>query len=363
MREDEFLDYISFNDLKEAYEAKKREEFKVLEDEFESKKQFNTESKRQGIEKDRRHRDLLNTCIFPFTEKGPLSSSGYKFVRASPLYELNVQNMDFLLLKKSARNNIAIIGECKGSISNPGATITETISRIEVANEYSDHIRKEYLHLSHDDDFIFEYVIAVPTSYAGDILNKVIETESNLIVWSAPLTSDAELSIAFRPKSLTIPREKMMHRDRDLNKALQRVPSNRKVFDVFPQAHSFSKLTSLLRVARPGATGLIVAKEELQDLLSTKDLFYMEDEFIKKEIELILSMGEKMDFLEWSPEDNAYRIKARGTKRDTLETALEEKWIKNQLEIDLEKYKQKRLLAIQEDFIKERKKRKMITEY
>ncbi len=353
MDEEEFLKFLYFKKLKEAYTQEKKLQLKKLEQDYESNRDFLESSMRNAIEEDRKHREMVNVCVAPFTEKGSLVNVGFKFIRASPLSEFHIPNVDFLIFKQTPKAKIAIFGEAKGSISSPEKILSEFRKRIEIINQNQDYIKTNYLKLQKDDKVFFEYVIAVPSGYAPDVLNKVIENGGRIIVWHAPITGPEDISIAF-PTEIAPNRASMMHRDHKLNEALNHAKSNRKMFNFFPQVHPLSKLQSLLSAAKVGDEGHIIIESELKEYLS-QDLFYMDDAAIEEEVKSIIDMGLRIGFLETTIEKDYYHVKARGNKRDTLERQLVDKWIKNQLDDELKarkyrvtqevqaKYKAKRL--------------------
>lgn len=353
MDEEEFLKFLNFKKLKEAYIKEKKLQLNKLEQDFESNRNFLESSMRNDIEVDRKHREMVNVCVAPFTEKGSLIDVGYKFIRASPLVEFQSPNVDFLVFKQTPKAKIAIFGEAKGSISSPEKIISEFRKRIEIINQKQDYIKTNYLKLQKDEKVFFEYVIAVPSGYAPDVLNKVIENGGGIIVWHAPVTGHAEISIAF-PSKILSNRASMMHRDHELNEALSQAKSNRKMFNFFPQVHTVSKLQLLLSAARVGDAGHIIINSELKECLS-QDLFYLDEAAIEEEVKSIIDIGLNIGFLETTIEKDYYHVKARGTKRDTLERQLVDKWLKNQIDDRLKvqkeqvtqevrvKYKAKRL--------------------
>ena len=356
--EEDFLDYLSVPDLKKEYNSSLKGLIERVKNEFESHKDFFEKSKKAAIEIDRRHRDLINSCVYPFTNSGPLAATGYKYIRAAPLRELDVPNLDFLLFKHTDRFSIAVLGECKGSISNYNSIVRELQERASLVEDNLDFIKRQYLKLSESKPVFLEYVVAVPTNDAVEMVNKIIENGGGQIVWQISIAGNPEISIAFPARGISIPRETMMHKDPQLNIALdplKHTQSNRNAFNVFPQGHVYTKLCSLICSARPGDSGLVVRKEELKKDIS-QDLFYMDNIYIDKETDRILEKGKEIDFLECIEKDNIYKIKARGTKRNKLETQLEEKWIKNQSEHDLDKAIEEEKLLLRDDFIKKRGK-------
>lgn len=78
LNEEDFLDYLSVPDLKKDYVIQLKKLKDETEREFEAKPDFIRTSKKMGIESDRKHRDLINTCVYPFTNRGSLAKTGYK---------------------------------------------------------------------------------------------------------------------------------------------------------------------------------------------------------------------------------------------------------------------------------------------
>lgn len=220
MDDEDFLKVLYFKKLKDAYIQEKKLQLKKLEQDFESNRSFLESSMRNAIEDDRRHREMVNVCVAPFTEKGSLVNVGFKFIRASPLAEFNTLNVDFLVFKQTPKAKIAIFGEAKGSISSPEKILNEFRKRIKIINQKQDYIKTHYLKMQTDEEVFFEYVIAVPSGYATDVLNKVIENGGGIIVWHAPITGPEDISIAF-PTEIVSNRAGMMHRDHKLNEAIK----------------------------------------------------------------------------------------------------------------------------------------------
>lgn len=285
MSEENFLEYLSFPDLKKEYASRLRSQIEKAKKEFEAKRDFFEKSKKAAIEIDRRHRDLINSCVYPFTNKGALAGTGYKYIQASPLSELEVPNLDFLLFKQTDRFRVAVLGECKSSISNYRSIAKELQDRIATAEEHLDYIKNKYLKLTESKSVFLEYAIAVPTNDAVEMLNTIIEYGGGQIVWQISIAGNPEISIAFPSKSIAFPRDSMMHKDPVLNNALdpsKHTPSNRNAFSVFPQCHNYIKLCSLIRSARSGDSGLVVNRDELKVDIK-QDLFYMDEKYIDME--------------------------------------------------------------------------------
>lgn len=69
-----------------------------------------------GIKNDKEHRDLINLCVFPFSNVQSDDDLNYRFIRAEPLWELKTKSFDFLLCHFEKK--FVIFGECKASINN-----------------------------------------------------------------------------------------------------------------------------------------------------------------------------------------------------------------------------------------------------
>ena len=362
MEEDEgYLSSLS-KDLQSVYTSRKKELIKTIKAEFEKKLEFNKNSKKEGIESDRRHRDLINMCVFPFTDTGALAQTNYKYIRAAPLSELNIPNFDFLLFKNDNQRNIAIFGECKGSVSDPAAIVAETISRMKAVVDNLDTVKEKYLKLQKTSDLIIEYVIAVPSTYAIDVLNSVVKLKAKLIIWHAPLTGVAEISLAKPNKGVDALTRDMLHSDNVLNTALNHVTSNRKTFNYFPQGHTFSKLQSLLsaiKISRESQK--VIMKDELKRNLA-QDLFYAE-EMVDTAVESLLSKGLEIGFLEVDQNTGTYLIKGRGYRADILEGVLLDKWMGKQLGADLEEDIKQGIERLKTEINAEAQKTKKLGDY
>jgi len=143
-------------------------EYKKLKSEKirEIKKQFGTDYSKfssklsKGIKEDKFHKVVLNSCIFPFVQKGLLTEKlDYTYIRSSPLSELKVKNVDFLIA--SQKNGLAIFGEAKGSIDDPSRVISEYKQRIEVINNNYEYVKKFVPSLSK-----IEFVLGAPSIFA-----------------------------------------------------------------------------------------------------------------------------------------------------------------------------------------------------
>ena len=360
--EDAFLQKLMTKAERELYIERKKAIEKETRREFEKRRPFYITNLQKAIEDDRKHRDLLNCCIYPFTGNGPLSGTGYRFIRASPLFECGMPNMDFLIAKIHSRMNIAIFGECKGSIADTSQLLREMNTRRNTIHQQVDYIRRHYLNLSADDPLNLEYVIAVPSQYSNEVLNKVIEKDAGFIVWHAPFTGPDELSIAFPPRELLIHRERMIHCDPALNEALQHIPTDRKAFNFFPQMHSLTELYALVIASSRDDPGFTIQRDHIIELLS-KDLFYMDTEYIAMKADEIICRGTQIEFLEGTDDAGVYRIRAQGLTRQRIARSLEEKWKKNRCLRERTTLMDVKVSELKAEMEEELKKQKLLNEF
>jgi len=190
--DEDFIEFLYSPSLKDAYKEDIKQRFQQIDQEFSSRKDFWETAKKNAIEDDRRHRGMINVCVAPFTGKGSLKNLGYQFIRASPLSELRIPNVDFLLYKPTQK--IAIFGEAKGSIRNQDDVINQFKARISIILQYTDYIKTNYLKLQTDEKVYFDFVLAVPSMEAPSILKKTIEKKGGIIVWHAPITGLENIS-------------------------------------------------------------------------------------------------------------------------------------------------------------------------
>jgi hypothetical protein len=273
--------------------------------------------------------------------------------------------MDFLLLKRNSGCNIAIFGECKGSFSDPYSIIKELNERKTHIEQKREHIIINYLHVAPSERIHFEYVIAVPDRDAARMQNSIIDKKGGFILWQASLTGKAEISCIFPPSSLDS-KEKMMHIDHTLRKQFEgsrSIPCYRVMIDYFPQSYEFNKLSSLLRAAKfNGANDSerTITKRDLEEVIS-KDIFYMDNEFIQSEVANVISKGLEIDFLMKldGGEEECYKVTANPRRSNSLERHLMAKWIKSKLEKELERMTREAIIEIRRKFEKARAQKKL----
>lgn len=362
--EDDFIASLSHPDSKKNYILERNKKLREIKTKFNQDKRFLVDKIKNMIGEDDRHSSIINSCISPFT-MGPLAGTDYKFIRAAPLFELGIPNVDFLILRRNTGCNIAIFGECKGSFSDPNAIIKEMNERKIHIEQNREFIITNYLKIALDERVHFEYVIAVPDRDATRMQNSIIDKKGGFILWQVSLTGKPEISCIFPPSILDL-KEKMMHKDHALRKQFEKgksIPCLRIMIDYFPQSYEFNKLSSLLRAAKfNGAndTGWIVAKKDLEDIIS-KDIFYMDDGFIQSEVRNVIAKGIEIDFLAniGAEKGECYKITTNPRRANSLERHLKAKWIKSKLEKELEKMTRDAIIEIREKFDKARAQMKL----
>ena len=322
-----FPSFLEIPDLKEEYESERKRRLKQVEADFAKEKEFREKSLHAEIAREEKHRAMLNMCVYPFTDTGPLSSTGYRYIRGSPLYELDLPNMDFLLYAENQNRKSAIFGECKSSVQSPGGIINETRCRIDTILQNVDHIKQEYLNVKLQEKVDFEYVIIVPSMDAVAVMNSAIESGGGIVVWSGNLTGDPVLGCHYPAQSTEASiRESMKHKDRNLSRGLKSVETLRTCFDLFPKMHTFLELMSIVRAANMDDTGLVLKKDILKQYFK-RELFYMPDDFINEKVESIVSLAVRFNCIEAGALPDTYRLVARGNRRSVIEEKLRKKWI------------------------------------
>ncbi len=355
--DDDFASTILDKATRERYLGEKKQRLREIKVEF-TKDRVNFErAQRTDIQTQRRHRQILNSCIYPFNQDGPLRDTGYEFIRASPLSELGAKNVDFLLYKRSDRLPVAVFGECKGDVKRVATEVTDTRKKIDVIKQNVDHIKQKYLELPVENEVLFEYVVAVPANLAHEFHNQVLDTGGGIIVWKVNLTSDPRLtmesglSLTAPPRSSGLDVGDMMHREKSLNTALLGgLATVGKFLNVFPQSHPFLELTCLVCASTPGISGLIVKPEFLRNDVLAQELFYLDSADIDEKAKKIIDNGTKIGAIEWSDVEQAYRLKSNSTKSAKIEEMIETKWISNAFATEMEDRKKACVVALQEEF-------------
>ena len=135
---------------------------------------YHTAKKSEGIELDKYHTEILNACIFPFVQQSSITRKlDYAYIKSSPLSELGVKNVDFLIASKI--DGALIFGETKGTLTDPKDVISEYKKRIEVINENSSYIKNMF-----PDIKTQEYVLGVPSDSAVETVKAIQRSDANI---------------------------------------------------------------------------------------------------------------------------------------------------------------------------------------
>jgi len=124
-----------------------------------------------GIDQSKQHDSLLTSTISAFLPGGPIErETGWTFRGAEPLSELNEPNADAIFCNTD--RNIALVVECKTSLSSPGKALTQIYDAADAVREHR-HELSENIGMQIDQ---IETAICVP-SYLDEPLAQRIEHE------------------------------------------------------------------------------------------------------------------------------------------------------------------------------------------
>jgi hypothetical protein len=149
-----------------AYESHKEEyEQEILEDDDRERYRKQIE---QGIKSAQKHDNILTSAISAFLPGGEIAEeTGWTFLGAEPLSELNVRNADAIFGNED--RNVATIVEVKGGISKPGAALEQLYDAAEALRENQDRV-EEKIGMEID---AFECVICVPSYHDDQIIDQI----------------------------------------------------------------------------------------------------------------------------------------------------------------------------------------------
>lgn len=351
-----FLKLLVYDNERKKYLKAKKVIGRIVKQRYRRNKENNKLKHQNEIETSRRHMFVMNAAISPFTDNGELhKKTGYEFIRASPLFEKHVQNMDFLLY--NGNKKIIIVGECKGSIRRHTDVINQTKKRIKVFNKPANLklVKEKYLSVDSQKKLRVEFVLVVPSKEAPDTATKIQNSDGELILWHTPLAPKAgegnELKIV-KPsnkleKSLV---KSMLHNDKKLNQELKSAKTGEYILDIFPQMHKFHELQSILNVERSG----VITRKDLKAYIQ-QNLYYMDKRFITKKVNSILKGASDCGFIK-KITDERYELRFTG-RRETIESRMERVWIDHQIEKEMEKDIEKEIKKLQKNYLKKGKQK------
>lgn len=348
---EEFEKSLGNPGLIERYEDDRARAIEPIRRKYEEGREESVRRKLRGIDEDRYHRRILNSCIFPFSESGGISKLGYSFVRASPLHELRVPNTDFLVYNPIKQ--IAILGEAKGSVEDPARVVDEMRGRIRIAKENMEYINTHYLNANAS---VQEFVLGVSFGDSNEIMKSVARKGGGITVWHSggdPRDDIDRLSIVVPPKTDDGSHVSMRHADNSLNEELSKgVRTSYDFKTFFVDSHSVAKMLILTLVDIGKKDG----KFEFEDLraLVRNEINYLDAKTVEDEAKNILEMGLAIGFIK--PTEDKFVIDSRSHKPHAREVELREKWIDWSLRMDELKESSDALAPIKEKYLAESKK-------
>ena len=139
--DDEIVDlYEYIVDREPSYEGIKEEFVDEVWEKTDDGDEFRVRIER-GIREARSHDNLLESAISVFLPQGTVhSETGWKFLGAEPLSELNVPNADLII--GNEERNLAVIVECKSGLSRPGKALTQLYDAADAVREHQDRLEE-----------------------------------------------------------------------------------------------------------------------------------------------------------------------------------------------------------------------------
>ena len=178
-------------DLLEKYKHEKESIIKKINAKWSDTSLADRKSK--GIQEDAHHKEVLNACIFPFVQRSRITQKfDYSYIRSSPLSEIGVKNVDFLIASKT--DGVMLFGEAKGSIDNPHTVITQYKSRIKAIEENFEYVKEMFPEVR-----LCEYVLGVPSDRAVETSKAILRSNANIILWQIGRWTDTLLSLVVLP--------------------------------------------------------------------------------------------------------------------------------------------------------------------
>ncbi|MGD0056802.1 MAG: hypothetical protein ABSB83_02975 [Methanomassiliicoccales archaeon] len=356
MDEDALLGLLS-KEKKKEFLREKASRLRQVEAEFEKGKNDLLKRFDIQLETDKRHRDMVNCCIFPFSSKVSQKLTDYRFARASPLSELDrSKNMDFMLQKRKLNKASLIFGECKGGDRDAADKVKEVLKKVEAVEDNLDHVAKTYVGLPRKEDIVVEYTIVVPEREGPRVINEVIDQGGRLIVWTVPLTGKAILRS--QPPHRSLPNtEGMKHKDAKLKRLLDRgITTDARSFALLPDMPAVLEQMVLIQVLG-GQEGneRTIDKTALNELLGI-ELFYLDEAARTKKAEDILIRGKEIGFVKEDKDTGQLRVVAKSSSIDKIEQSLIDKWVADWLKGKLREIKDKAVQQLVADWLQKERR-------
>ena len=303
--------------LQDKYAKQKSEKLKKIK--IETSNNFSEYFKRKdkAIKEDKYHKEVLNSCIFPFVQTGSfISELDYVYLRSSPLSELNLKNVDFLIVSK--KKGIAIFGEAKGTIENPNLVISQYRERMKVINDNLNEIKKYVPNLKK-----IEFVLGVPSMDSVNTIKAILRSKIDIILWETGGMGEQELSLVVPPNVDSELKKTVMHFDNDLNRALTKLSTSKEWKTFFHESHPVTKMALLVALdknRKKHFTYDMVKKIVSVELDNTSDIE------IEKTTKDIIKLAININFVNCKS-SGYYKIQSIHTNAKSRYDELKKKWI------------------------------------
>lgn len=343
--EKSFLAFLNDKKKKLVYLKEKRAAVREAKTLYKHEKETYQRDLEEGIRHDREHRDILNACIFPFvnTNSEPFAM-GYHFIRACPLAEVQVENMDFLIMNSDVKP-VAIAGEVKGSAEDPDTVVTQTKSRMSLVLQYRSQIESEYLKTTAR---LFEFVLGVYSLYAIETAKSIQRKKIGLIPWHVDRSQRPVLTIAVLPTSSAEERQIMMHSDHKLNSVLSnKVETSTELYTFYQQSHTYTKLLVLTMLSFKLEGPLTFSEDDVKQIVS-ETMPYAEQAAVDAETTNIILRAEEIGFIRRS--GGKFSIVSKHRNASGLSADLKKRWLVFSLKRKREDLIQNAIEEIQEKF-------------
>jgi hypothetical protein len=342
--DNEFLTSLPKN-LRGEYESKKETRINEIEQDFISRNGELVENKSRGIREDQFHKAVLNSCIFPFAERNLLRQHlDYVYLRSSPLLELNVKNVDFMIASFSKK--IVIFGEAKGSVEDPTQVISQFKKRIEIIEN-----NKQYIERFVPKDSKTEYVLGVPSMDAVETSKAILRSNVPIVLWEVGGLEEQQLSLVVPANTTATQRQLILHSDDKLNRALRKVPTSAEFKTFFHESHPVTKMELLTTLDKE--TDSFFTFNTIK-LLVRNELDNTSESEVESITLDIIKLGIDVNFIRCTP-DGKYKIKSIYKNSASRYDELKKKWIEYQIKKNMEYQQNEAIIKIQEEFLEKKK--------
>lgn len=324
-----FIEFLKLDSLKKKYSDEIEKLTQQLKKEFEDPVEYQAKYKMHDGEiiKDRNHRQVVNACIYPFSQKGKLTKLGYYFIRTEPLLEKGISDVDFVI--ESPKKQIAIFGEAKTSTVNASKIISEMKTRKKVIEENEQYLQQTHVPNSNK----FEYVFGTHAIETRDLYARIVESNEKFVSWQyGGFDDNSNILSIYVPESVTKEtREKVMHQDDELNRNLVRVNTNITYKNILPKSHPLAMMSILTWIDRENDPDNDDKKGtfRLKDLLEifAIELEKFSNELIEKLTKKTIHEAVEIGFVRELDETDTYKIISQSSDPEARYEDLKRKWI------------------------------------